>query len=413
MVNIDGPRAVAPRISAAALLALCVAVSPLLAQTAGERVGLTPDQQAIVDKITKSTHGENVQFNGAPTGPVGAIIKLPFRDGKSLTLVRKGSSVQRNGSISWRGEVEETGERAHLMLWGNAMLTGHFAYKGTIYTIENVGGGINAFAEMDRRKLPADHPSPATRDIDPLPVTKQLKTLPPGPEVAPFADATRLALEAKNVTIDVMILYTGNVAKHYVRDPSDLLALGIEEANETFRNSGLGNIKLRLVHTQQLDYDGSSGDQFSHLYRMVDGDGIFKDVKRLRNEKRADIVGLIIDNPNGCGLSTRIGADSDEAFFVVHHACALITMSIPHEIGHILGARHDRFVDNSDSYGHGYVNGTKWRDLMSYNAGCGGCPRLPFWSNPRVMYKGEPTGTPAADNARLILELAERVADFR
>jgi hypothetical protein len=29
------------------------------------------------------------------------------------------------------------------------------------------------------------------------------------------------------------------------------------------------------------------------------------------------------------------------------------------------------------------------------------------------MYKGEPTGTAAADNARLILELAERVSKFR
>ena len=38
----------------------------------------------------------------------------------------------------------------------------------------------------------------------------------------------------------------------------------------------------------------------------------------------------------------------------------------------------------------------------------------PYWSNPRVLYKGEPTGTPAADNAPgVILELAERVSNFR
>jgi len=40
-------------------------------------------------------------------------------------------------------------------------------------------------------------------------------------------------------------------------------------------------------------------------------------------------------------------------------------------------------------------------------------PAHPHWSNPRVIYKGEPTGTPAADNARLILELAEPVSTFR
>jgi peptidyl-Asp metalloendopeptidase len=213
-----------------------------------------------------------------------------------------------------------------------------------------------------------------------------------------------------------MMLYTGNVAKRYVRDPDDLLALAVEQTNEILANSGLGNITLRLVHSQLIDYDGSKDDQFTHLYAMVDGSEAFKDVKKLRNEKRADIVGLVIDNPNGCGLATRIGPDSDEAFFVVHHACATVSMSIAHEIGHILGIRHDRHVDANNTpfaYGHGHVNGEKWRDVMSYNGGCGGCPRIAHFSNPRVMYKGEPTGTAAADSARVILELAERVANFR
>ena len=91
-------------------------------------------------------------------------------------------------------------------------------------------------------------------------------------------------------------------------------------------------------------------------------------------------------------------------------------MSIAHEIGHILGIRHDRATDASNvpmAYGHGYVNGDKWRDIMSYNDSCGGCPRIPFWSNPRIQYKGEPTGTVAADSARVILEKAERVSRFR
>jgi hypothetical protein len=271
---------------------------------------------------------------------------------------------------------------------------------------------------MNRGKLPPDHaPSAAHRDsASAADAPKLPPKAPPEPAVEPFPDDVRRALEAKPVTIDVMILYTPNAAKHYIRDPADLLALVIEEVNETYRNSGIGNVKLRLVHSQVVDYDGTKEDQFTHLYTMVDGLGPFKNVRKLRDEKKADIVGLIIDNPKGCGLSTRIRPDSDEAFFVVHHACAATTMSIGHEIGHILGARHDRFIDESNvpvAYGHGYVNGSKWRDVMSYKEGCGGCARIPFWSNPRVLYKGEPTGTPAADNARLILELADRVSSFR
>jgi len=390
---------------------------PARAQTEPAPTALTPDQRAIIEKIAKPTGRGELQYSGAPTD-VGAEVQLPVQ-GKYVSIVRKQSILQKDGSVVWYGEVQETGERAMLMLWSNALLSGYFAYKGTIFTVESLGGGVTASSEMDRRQIPGDHPEPGGR-IDTVPGAPAEPMVPRAPvaepRIAPFPDAERLALEAKDITIDVMLLYSRNVAELYVRKPEDLLALAIEETNQTFKNSGLGNIKLRLVHTQVVDYDTSEDDQFTNLYTMVDGLGPFKDVKTLRDEKRADIVGLIIDNPSGCGLSTRIGPSSDEGFFVVHHACATITMSIAHEIGHMLGVRHDRFVDQNDqpfAYGHGYVNADKWRDIMSYKVGCGGCPRIPYWSNPRVLYKGEPTGTPAADGARVILELAERVSKFR
>jgi hypothetical protein len=397
---------------------LCAIVIPASARADSAQIPLTPDQRAIIDKIAKPTGRSELQYSGAATEDVGAVVQLPVH-GKNVTIVRKESNLQKDGSVVWYGEVQETGERAMLMLWSNALLSGYFAYNGTIYTVESLGGGVNAFSELDRRQIPAEHPQPGGR-VDKIAVPRAPKAASrptiAEPKVAPFSDASRVALEAKAITIDVMLLYSRNVAELYIRKPEDLLALAIEETNQTFKNSGLANIKLRLVHTQVVDYDGSEDDQFTHLYAMVDGLGPFKDVKKLRDEQRADIVGLIIDNPTGCGLSTRIGPASDDAFFVVHHACATITMSIAHEIGHILGVRHDRFVDQNNepfAYGHGYVNDTKWRDIMSYKAGCGGCPRIPYWSNPRVLYKGQPTGTPASDSARVILELAERVSNFR
>ena len=147
-------------------------------------------------------------------------------------------------------------------------------------------------------------------------------------------------------------------------------------------------------------------DHFNHLYRMVDGMGAFEKVQALRNEMRADVVViLVVDDASGCGLATRVTADAEEAFAVVHHACAALLYSIPHEIGHIIGARHDAAVDQTPSaqpYGHGYVSGTKWRDIMSYGAGCNGCPRLPIWSNPTVKVKGRPASTVGVASFELI-----------
>jgi hypothetical protein len=100
----------------------------------------------------------------------------------------------------------------------------------------------------------------------------------------------------------------------------------------------------------------------------------------------------------------------------VHHECAATTYSLAHEIGHIIGARHDLKFDQTMTpfaYGHGYVNGSKWRDIMSYKQSCNNCPRLPIWSSPMVRVKGEPAGSPELDNARVIAEQASRVAAFR
>ena len=408
-----------------------------------DEVKLTPAQQEVVDTVSRSPETVGVGMLSMPNAAVAELaltrfeesvgtkgqggppqdryakVMLPLGATKDVTLVRAGDPVLTDKGITWKGRVEDTGEPAILMLWKDGHLSGYFGYKGRVFVVSHMGNEVHTMREVDPLKMPPDHaPSSSGKAANrnsPAELTRPVRS-PPEPTVAPFSDAERKALEAKKITIDVMILYTKNAAKHYISDPADLLALAFEQANETFKNSGIGNVSLRLVHSQAIDYDEREVEQFFTLYRMVDGEGAFKDIRKLRNEKRADIVGLIVDDPNGCGLSTRVGADSEEAFFVVHHACAAITYSIAHEVGHILGARHDRVVDQNETpfpFGHGYVNGAKWRDMMGYLDGCGACPRIPFWSNPRIIYKGEPTGTSASDNARVILLQAERVANFR
>jgi peptidyl-Asp metalloendopeptidase len=385
-----------------------------------DKTPMSRPQREFLAKARQSPETSNIGVIHAPAAAVAEYaltggpddgmsrIVIPISDNQEITVAR-GQAVKTANGVIWRGAVEDTGERAVLQWWKDGRLTGEFAYKGHIFTVMNMGGELHAVFEADPKMLPPDHPGNST-DLRP--------SGPPAPlpKVEPISAAELKALEAKTIVIDVMMLYTKRAASHYMRSPEDALEFAIERANHSFRNSGLANISLRLVHAQAIDYDERGAGEFDDLYRMVDGDGPFKDIRRLRDENRADIVGLVVDDPSGCGLSTRVAADAEEAYFVVHYACAALTISIAHEIGHLLGARHDRQTDPDNTpfpYGHGYVNGTKWRDIMSYAESCDGCPRIPFWSNPRVFYKGEPTGTLTEDNARVILEQAERVSNFR
>jgi hypothetical protein len=128
-----------------------------------------------------------------------------------------------------------------------------------------------------------------------------------------------------------------------------------------------------------------------------------EEIHGLRDRHRADVAILIVDDAKGCGLATRVLADADEAFAVVHHECVATSYTLAHEIGHLIGARHEL----------SYVNGTKWREIMGYKDACGGCRRVAVWSSPTVLVNGEPAGTEQLNNARVIAEQAARVAAFR
>src|SRR4029450_2788673 len=170
--------------------------------------------------------------------------------------------------------------------------------------------------------------------------------------------------------------------------------------NRSFRLSNLGHISLRLVPAYQTDYI-EEGAHFDHVWRFADkADGFMDEIHDLRDKYRADVAVLIVDDPKGCGLATRVGADADEAFAVVHHACASASNTVAHEVGHLIGARHEL----------SFVNGTKWRDIMVYKDSCGGCPRMPVWSSPTVLVNGEPGGAAAPEHPPGVCGRAHRAA---
>jgi hypothetical protein len=412
-------------------------LSDLAAETSSSHsiFRLLPDTTALSDRqmvmldLARQSHATTgVSVVISPTaekmGGVGALspdafkIRLTLSANTTLTATRTRADIGKDVS-TWRGSIDGDAGEVALMWWPDGDISGTVQHQGRLYSIRPMGDMLHAVVEMNEDLMPPEHPpvmlmSGGSQLVGPRPHV----FLPAANEMHPvFADHVNVRRPAgADVTIDVLVAYTKKAASYYGDIRRGLIDPSIDGANESFRASNLGQIKLRLVHAYQTDYV-EEGGLINDLWRFADkGDGYMEEVHELRDKYHADVAILIVDDPDGCGLATRVFADADEAFAVVHHECAATNYSIAHEIGHIIGARHDLKFDRSTmpfAYGHGFVNGTKWRDIMSYKDSCGGCPRLPVWSSPNVLVGGEPAGSAEQDNARVIAENASRVAAFR
>jgi hypothetical protein len=139
-------------------------------------------------------------------------------------------------------------------------------------------------------------------------------------------------------------------------------------------------------------------------------------VPTLRNNYRADLVSMFVENPSYCGMAW-FGPLESHAFSVVARNCATGYFSFAHEVGHNLGLDHDlaNAVSSPYEYGHGYIDpGCQFRTVMAY-ASCN-APRVGYHSNPNIVYPGTNSvlgDATFADSVRVVQQTAVTVAKFR
>ncbi|MBW2422036.1 MAG: hypothetical protein JRH19_26105, partial [Deltaproteobacteria bacterium] len=260
----------------------------------------------------------------------------------------------------------------------------------------------------------------------------------------PLAETQRLqTLVDDGSELDVLVVYTPGALAHAggVSAIRGAIELGVAEANLSFENSEVST-RIRVVHQEEIAYQ-ESGSSKTDLTRLRDGSNGLAAAHALRDEYCADIISLMVDplNSDWAGYAYVLTASrlppydfAPRAVNVVDYT-AFRGFTFAHELGHNLGARHNRESacesgactdrccagDSSKEQGvgsydfsHGHIVPDQWRTIMAYWYECSYCPTMPFFSNPTLTFDGLPTGAPGghpsgADNA-LTFELNKGIA---
>jgi len=230
----------------------------------------------------------------------------------------------------------------------------------------------------------------------------------------------------RGTTVDVVVFYTQSVLEWHV-DEDGVIALvqeSIVKANTAFTNSEI-DLELRLVGVEFTDLVENGSDFGVDLDRIAKRDGVADAILDKRVEVGADLVCLfgMYSTESQSGIAYILSSEEGNAatgFSVVDARVATTSNVFTHEIGHNLGAAHDREnaeIDGLYSYSYGYrfeiSTGAQLRTLMAYSPGV----RIEHFSNPDVLVDGKRTGVQAgaegeADNARTLRSASAKVSGY-
>jgi hypothetical protein len=308
------------------------------------------------------------------------VLSLPGIGDRTATLSRR---VDRAQGLTWVGELDAVPGSMVALTLRRGVLAGYADDGRQIYEFAPARGGLHVIYALDESSLP-----PLEPDVLPQPEETA------GGSVS----GETVAAEAANVQ-DLLVVYTPASRNRYGQAGiENRIISAVEAANQAYLNSQVDQ-QLNLVYLGEIEYTetGNMSDALSRL--RSPGDGYMDEVHALRDTHGADLVALVDEDTNYCGIGyvmTNVSTSFAPYAFSVTLSSCLAGQTLAHELGHNQGNMHDRANSSNEGafpYSYGYrrcVSGDGFRTVMAYS--CTGGTRVSHFSNPDVTYNGYPTG---------------------
>lgn len=356
-------------------------------------------------------------------------VALDLFDAGTRILELDEPEVQGNKAKVWRGRVRGDQDSDVTLAVRGKKMAGTIVVGQRLYKIEPTEDNRHRLVEIDDDAMRPDHhplvvPDDGTPADPPAPEPELQQ-----PSTATATTTVTTAAATTNTIVDLLVVYTptARAKQGGLAAMNALIAMGVDLANQAYRNSQIA-MQLRLVRAAEVAYT-ETGDINTDLVRLRSkSDGFMDQVHTLRNQYKADMVALIVDNGGSyCGIAYVMAngpraSFADWAFSVTDRDC-VSNNTLTHELGHNMGDAHDRASGGTGvyPYSYGYRDPIgKFRTIMAYPCPTVSCPRMKYFSNPKILINGRPAGidhrvnpSNSADNARSMNEVRNVIAAWR
>ena len=363
---------------------------------------LNPNVEKFFDS---NPYIENVEIRTLDTTKIRfskKMFRLRLLSGDKVLFTKAQIETTNSGGLLWMGLAKNGGKLTIVLNEDN--LHGVIDYGGKIFHITKMDEKYYAVYEVSPNALPRTNDEPKSEMVR--------CSTSDCVDYGQNAMSTSTQSSSTHSNIRILAVYTTDARDKLSGDANSAARLVVmaNDVSQAFANNAIdGSVSIDLVATNYINYQESSNGHLQIIHDVQSDPTVIA----MRDYYGADVVAIMVAAEGYCGLVESIGANTNNAFFTIKTDCTDYTF--PHELGHLLGARHNPEDDSTGTFNHGYLDTTnEFKTIMSLNFDQNCCTRIGYFSTPGQFHNGDVIGTASThDNKRQVLDYAPTASSFK